>query len=455
MYIQNKSTGFYYAGMLRGQPRWVLLIADALDVNNTQVDGLIANLRKKGIECGYSNLVKPVGYNDHPAPYVVYGTGVVPIDQSAIQQLVEVLRILPARRGAQMPDAQKGYTISIGGVVALSNAVMPMGVGVDIGCRMMLSILGMSVAEFYAKREAIWETLKSKSGLGLASHADDEVHSIMTYQAWKDIPILNRSYANAQSQLGTLGRGNHFAVIGIMEMNGKNQVILLTHGGSRNTGKVVAEFYARLAEEDTHAQYSKVPRGLGWLDLATQHGQEYWTAMNLLAEYAEANHALTHDRIIKALGISRIGERYTNAHNIAVQENGLVVMRKGATKLVDGKYALIPGSSGTKSYLVRGKGDPNNPGDNLNSGPHGAGRVQSTSNSKKEFEEVHAASYDEDMRARDIWTHGVDAGETWHAYKDVDSVIQVMADAGALDVEGVITPKLVVMGGADRADDAN
>lgn len=176
--------------------------------------------------------------------------------------------------------------------------------------------------------------------------------------------------------------------------------------------------------------------------------------MNLLADYAEANHALTHARIIRAIGTATV-ECYTNAHNIAVLENGLVVMRKGATRLYATDYAIIPGSSGEKSYLVRGKGNPEVLGDNLNSGPHGAGRVQSTSGSKREFAEVHSSGYEEDMLKRDIWTHGVDAGETWHAYKRIDNVIQVMADAGALEVVGVVTPKLVVMGGAEKADDAN
>lgn len=456
MYIQDKNTGFWFSGQKGKKITWALEKRQAVDVHDDlQADGILRIISATGVTAEIVVAETSSGYNPHPAPYTVFGREYVDIDEAAVQQLIDVLRITPAVAGAQMPDAQVGYGVSIGGVVKTRGVVLPDVVGFDIGCRMTLSVLDLPVDEFYTDRHNIWSVLQTQSWLGLGNlgnkHEDDPV---MSDDLWRVDKTLARCRQNAAGQMGTLGRGNHFAFIGIAMIDGVKRLVLCTHGGSRNTGKEVAAYYTKLAVDLTHQRYTGVPKHIGWLDVDADEGKDYWRAMELMARYAEANHRLAHVRITKELGCAVIG-RYTNAHNIATVEDGCVVMRKGAIRTEKGDLAIIPGSSGSPSYLVRGLNDRNNPGSNLNSGPHGAGRVCSTSASKAKFLELHKKDYADEMQKRDIWVSGVDGGETHHAYKDINQVVQAMVDAGAIEVVTKIIPKLVVMGGPETKQDAN
>jgi tRNA-splicing ligase RtcB len=276
-------------------------------------------------------------------------------------------------------------------------------------------------------------------GLGAETHGLD--HPVMHESLWDELDILKRLKPTAQAQLGSSGGGNHFADVMIVNLlNGANHLGLITHSGSRGTGKQVAEYYDGWATHQTQLKYKGVPRGYSWLDLDTDLGKEYWMVMELMLRYARANHVIIHERFGRQLGETPVTNVF-NSHNFAAIEDGLVVHRKGATPAHIGDYGTIPGSSGTNTYLVSGKGNP----DSLYSASHGAGRVSSRSKAKENFVQ---AKFDE--RMSNITFHGVDHDESYMAYKDIDQVMEAQKDL--VNIEGVCYPLVVVMGGGGKKD---
>jgi tRNA-splicing ligase RtcB len=262
---------------------------------------------------------------------------------------------------------------------------------------------------------------------------------------WSVTPLTSNLKDKAWSQLGTSGSGNHFVEFGAFEVDhaelglapGK-YLALLSHSGSRGSGATIADHYSKLAMRK-HPELPRELTHLAWLDLDTEEGQEYWSAMELMGKYAAANHACIHRHIVRNLG-ARVLLDLENHHNFAWKERhdgeDVIVHRKGATPAAKGVLGIIPGSMATPTYVVRGKGSR----DAMNSAAHGAGRVMSRTAAKKTLDWKTAKRLLDD-RGVTLLSAGLD--EVPMVYKDIDQVMAAQADL----VEPVarFLPKLVKM----------
>jgi len=391
---------------------------------------------------------------DEPAPFALFGEAGAHIPYSAVEQMEMVMRLPVARRGALMPDAHLGYAMPIGGVASLAGAISPSFVGYDISCMMQLSLYDLTPDRFMAERRQLAEVLRGETsfGLGAGFKSGQRRHAVMDDPRWKATKFMAGLKATAAQQLGSSGGGNHFADLVVVEFvrdhaayrSGDAAVGLLTHSGSRGAGHKTATHYVELAARYTREIARKIPSGYEWLALDHELGQEYLSAMQLMGAYARANHDLIHDHFAAAAGL---GERHRvwNRHNYAWVEDEGVIHRKGATPAELGTIGLIPGSSGTASYLVRGLGNA----ESLHSSSHGAGRWFSRTEAKRRHDEQAFLKH---MAERDILHFGLEPDETFQAYKDIEMVIA--AQEGILvEIIARMTPKVVLMGG--KSDDGD
>ena len=391
------------------------------------------------------------------APITYFGEVGRDFDQNVVNQIETAARLPAAVRGAVMPDCHLGYALPIGGVIALEDAVSPSFVGYDIACRMTLSVLDISPGELMGHRKQLAGDMQSVTSFGLGSGfkgAQRREHPVMDDPHWNRIPVLQRLRSLAHDQLGSSGGGNHFfdAVIGevLAEADwmplpvGSKFAAVMTHSGSRGVGNKLAHHYQNMAKEETRWIASGVPKGYEWLPLSSAAGQEYWEVMQLMGRYAQASHHLIHDHFLERSGLRQMA-RFENHHNFAFLGDGLVIHRKGATPAELGRVGIIPGSSGTASYLVEGLGNP----ESLNSSSHGAGRVYSRTEAKRRH---NAESYRRHMRQNDILAIGVEADETFMSYKDIERVMAVQEDLLVRSVARMY-PTVVIMGG--RSDDGD
>jgi tRNA-splicing ligase RtcB (3'-phosphate/5'-hydroxy nucleic acid ligase) len=386
-----------------------------------------------------------------PAPYRIWGKD---MDPESIQQMVNACSLPVSVRGALMPDAHVGYGLPIGGVLAARNAVIPYAVGVDIACRMKMSVLDLPVQALKGQRERLVKVLQqeTKFGVGAAFRRRRE-HPVMD-EEWHLSKVVAGLKDKAWAQLGTSGSGNHFVEYGILTLpqdefglEAGQYLALLSHSGSRGAGATIAGHYSRQAMA-AHPELPKQLRHLAWLDLNTAAGQEYWAAMQLMGKYASANHACIHRHVVKALG-ARVLLDVENHHNFAWLEEHdgerLVVHRKGATPAGAGVTGIIPGTMATATYLVRGKGDPAS----LNSAAHGAGRRMSRKAAKEKFtwSEVKRYLKEQDV---ELLTAGLD--EAPMAYKDIDQVMAAQQEL--VEIVARFQPKVVKMAPAgERPED--
>ncbi|WP_316790521.1 RtcB family protein [Pedobacter frigoris] len=383
----------------------------------------------------------------HPDEYARYGETY--IEEGARKQMDIAMKLPVTVAGALMPDAHQGYGLPIGGVLATRNAIIPYGVGVDIGCRMALSIFDIPESDFYGneakyKRELIAHT---KFGAGHGFHGKEKSdHAIMDIADFNATTLLKQLKDKAYSQLGSSGGGNHFVEWGIIEFEKKDEALgidkgkylaLLTHSGSRGFGATIAGYYTKLAKE-----ICKLPQeaaNLAYLDMNSEAGQEYWLAMTLAGDYASACHEVIHDKLTKAIG-GNVLAKVENHHNFAWKEtlNGeeVIVHRKGATPAAKGIMGIIPGSMTAPGFLVRGKGETNS----INSAAHGAGRQMSRSKAVKNI------SRDEMLKVladHDVILIGAGLDEAPMAYKDINMVMDAQKDL--VDIVASFTPKIVRM----------
>jgi tRNA-splicing ligase RtcB len=375
----------------------------------------------------------------------------MPPDGNAIDQLKTALSLPVAVGGAGMPDLHKGYSLPIGGVVVLDGAISPAFVGYDISCMMRLTILDSgSIQPEDLEKEKVRQKFMSwvleSTSFGLGSTTQGEDHAVMSDPLWRESRVLKGLRDLAAAQLGSSGAGNHFAdIVAGERTDGSTFIGLLTHSGSRGAGNKLAQHFTVQADRAAAARY-RFPSGYGWFDLKSEQGQEYLKAMDLMGAYAQANHEIIHQRFVEVSGLGVQG-MHMNKHNFAwVDENGLVYHRKGATPAYAGQMGIIPGSSGSPSYLVVGKGNA----EAWYSASHGAGRPYSRSEAKRRF---NAADFEKHMRKNGITYHGVAPDETIAAYKDIHKVIAAQADL--IEVAAVMTPRVVVMGGHLRSDDGD
>ena len=396
-----------------------------------------------------------LGLRDTPAPFQVFGTvgaqGEADIEPGALAQLQLALRLPIADQGALMPDAHQGYALPIGGVFRAHRSVSPAMVGVDIACRMMLSIFAVEPDTVVRQRESLFRTLKQVTTFGAgASRAYAADHAVLDDPRWNATNQLRGLRERAAAQLGTSGSGNHFAELVIGER--LQDLIpgapahfagLLTHSGSRGVGFAVANNYMRVAAQETK-RIAEVPRFYEWLDLDREAGQEYWTAMELCGAFASANHHVIHDLFARRSRLP-VSAQIENHHNFAWREDDMVLHRKGATPAEAGVLGIIPGSMATASYVVVGTGNSTS----LMSTSHGAGRRGSRTWAKNT---IGMGDVRRVLAERNILAEGVSADESPFAYKDIERVIQIQEEAGLLRRVARMQPIAVLMAGEDGDD---
>jgi tRNA-splicing ligase RtcB len=386
----------------------------------------------------------------------MWGSG---FEASAVEQLKNACKLPVSVSAALMPDAHVGYGLPIGGVLATHEAVVPYAVGVDIACRMKMTVLDLPLSALAEDQPRLRRVIERETKFGTgATFKSPRQHDVMD-RDWTVTPVTSRLKDRAWAQLGTSGSGNHFVEFGELSVmdesvglpNGK-YLALLTHSGSRGTGAQIAQHYSKLARQ-LHPELPQELAQLAWLDLATAAGQEYWAAMELMGEYAAANHAVIHRHMARALG-AEVMLDLENHHNFAWRERHrlpdgsdgeVIVHRKGATPAGAGVLGIIPGSMGTPGYVVRGRGVASS----LNSAAHGAGRRMSRTQAKKQFSWDDAQRF---LRERGVTLISAGLDEVPMAYKDIDEVMAAQSDL--VETLARFEPRLVKMApGGERPED--
>ena len=392
-----------------------------------------------------------------PLRAIDYQTWGEDIDDGAHAQMQQACKVPGATGAAMMPDAHIGYGLPIGGVLATEGKVIPYAVGVDIACRMKLSVLDMPVETLEMKFNLFKESIEKGTRFGVGcAFQNPKSHNVMD-QNWNVTRITRERKDKAWKQLGTSGSGNHFVEFGTFTLAKADEelglqageyVALMSHSGSRGVGAAVCSTYSQMAQRLLPKRYQKDLGRLAWLDLDTEEGQDYWAAMNLMGDYAAANHDVIHRTVSKLLG-AQIISGVENHHNFAWKETHfgkeVIVHRKGATPAGQGVLGVIPGSMADPAYVVRGLGNTAS----LNSASHGAGRCMSRKKAKDKFR-FKAVQNDLAERGIRILTAGSD--EVPGVYKNIETVMAAQQDL----VEKVarFDPKIVKMcGDGSRAED--
>lgn len=383
-----------------------------------------------------------------PAPFQIWGEE--GLEPESIQQMRNACELPISVRGAVMPDAHVGYGLPIGGVLATRNAVIPYAVGVDIACRMKLTVLDIPTTALRGEQKRLVNVLEEETRFGVgATFKRRRDHEVMS-EDWNITPITRELRDKAWAQLGTSGSGNHFVEYGTLTVMNSDvglpvgtYLALLSHSGSRGSGATIADHYSKLAME-LHPELPKHLKHLSWLDLDSAEGLEYWEAMELMGKYASANHACIHQHIVKALG-AKVLLSVENHHNFAWKEvhdgQEVIVHRKGATPAGPGVLGVIPGSMASPAFIVRGKGNEAS----LSSAAHGAGRRMSRKKAKETLT-WHAAK--KLLAERDVTLISAGLDEVPMVYKDIEEVMKAQSDL--VEKLARFEPKLVKMAGGDE-----
>ena len=374
---------------------------------------------------------------------------VTDIEESALSQAVNLANLpFVFKHVALMPDCHSGYGMPIGGVIATNGVVIPNAVGVDIGCGMCAiktSLTGIDTQTI----KKIMSGIRELVPLGFDHHEKKQEESLMP--STENIPehgIVLRQYIAALKQIGTLGGGNHFIEI---QKGSDNHIWVMIHSGSRNIGLKVANHYNSLAKSLNSRWHSVVDKkhDLAFLPIETQEAKNYFAEMQYCVEFAFANRLLMMERI-KSVFSTIVGESFSElefiniAHNYAAWEShfdhNVIVHRKGATRAREGEIGIIPGSQGTKSYIVCGKGNP----ESFTSCSHGAGRALGRKQAQRELDlEAEIAKLDSQGIVHSI-RHVKDLDEASGAYKNINIVMENQKDL--VDVLVELSPLAVIKG---------
>lgn len=397
------------------------------------------------------------------APWHQWGSGLEP---DAVKQMANACALPVSVAGALMPDAHLGYGLPIGGVLATENCVIPYAVGVDIACRMRLTVYDRKASTIAGQKDRLANILEDETRFGMGCEFKQRRDHEVMDEDWSVSPITKRHRDKAWAQLGTSGSGNHFVEFGAFtvtadeaaalkasgfEIDAGEYIALLSHSGSRGAGAQVCQHYSRIAMERRY-ELPKELKQLAWLTFDEEAGQEYWAAMNLMGRYAAANHALIHKHIAKKVGAHVIID-IENHHNFAWkerhvvngQEREVIVHRKGATPAGAGVLGVIPGSMATPGYMVRGKGNAAS----LHSASHGAGRVMSRTKAMQSFT---WSAVKKQLAAAGVELLSAGLDEVPGVYKDIHAVMAAQTDL--VEVLGKFEPRLVKMCPAgERAED--
>lgn len=382
------------------------------------------------------------------------------IEENATAQIDNLARLpFVFNRVAVMSDCHSGYGMPIGGVMATTDVIVPNAVGVDIGCGMCAVKTSLTELDRETLKTIMGEIRKAVP-VGFDHHKNKQNMELMptgleghTGQNYKNcwiadnLEIVNKEFENALTQIGTLGGGNHFIEI---QKGSDGHIWIMIHSGSRNFGLKIAKHYNDLAIKLNEKYKSGVPKKweLAFLPIDSEEGQAYICEMNYAVEFAFANRKLMMDRIMEIFRIMAFQTDIVNseeelcfepminiAHNYATQENhfgtNVWVHRKGATLARENTVGIIPGSQGTKSYIVKGKGNK----DSFESCSHGAGRKMSRTKAENELNlEDEIKKLDEQGIIHGI-RHKSDLDEASGAYKSIDEVMRNQEDLVEILVE--------------------
>ncbi|MFA5355272.1 MAG: RtcB family protein [Candidatus Paceibacterota bacterium] len=366
------------------------------------------------------------------------------IEQGALNQGLNLANLPFAfKHIAIMPDAHQGYGMPIGGVLATRRAVIPNAVGVDIGCGMCAVRTDLTdISQETLKK--IMERIREAVPVGFKHHAEPQENDF--YLPGQFGPIIAQEEGNIDYQIGTLGGGNHFIEI---QKGSDGNFWIMIHSGSRNLGKKVADFYNKIAVKLNEQWHSSVPKQweLAFLPMDTPEYKGYLQDMQICVDFALANRKLMMDRITAIFYTETLCdfESMINiAHNYAKMENhfgeNVLVHRKGATSAKVGQIGIIPGSQGTKSYVVEGMGNP----ESFQSCSHGAGRCMGRKDATRRLDLKTEIKRLDDQGI----IHGIrnidDLDEAAGAYKDIAVVMENQKDLVKILVE--LKPVAVIKG---------
>lgn len=352
------------------------------------------------------------------------------LEPQSVRQMQNACALPIAVRGALMPDAHLGYGLPIGGVLATRDAVIPYAVGVDIACRVKMTVLDLPL-ETLGDIDRLTKAIETETRFGIGSSFKKQRRSHAVLDAdWGLTRLTTGLKDKAWAQLGTSGSGNHFVEFGSLELDQDELGLargryfaLLSHSGSRGAGATIAGHYSKLAMNE-HPELPPELKHLAWLDLETELGQDYWSSMELMGKYAAANHACIHRHLAEHLGAEVLLD-IENHHNFAWKEvhdgENVIVHRKGATPAGKGVLGIIPGSMASTTYVVRGKGNE----ESLRSAAHGAGRVMSRTQAKKTLDWKHARAQ---LAERGVTLLSAGLDEVPAVYKNIDEVMAAQAE---------------------------
>lgn len=389
------------------------------------------------------------------------------VEASALGQILRLAKLPFAfHHIAIMPDCHTGYGMPIGGVLATEGVVIPNAVGVDIGCGMCAVKTSLQVEQLTKETlKKIMGKIREAIPVGFNHHKEKQDEGLMPGD-WGGMKIVEREYKSALTQLGTLGGGNHFIEI---QKDTENNIWIMVHSGSRNLGYKVADYYNEIAYDmdmqwrsNTYLPKNKKD-SLSFLPIEDPRAKTYMAEMQYCVDFALANRKLMMERIFyifgdcfpfAVFGYDKNGVRapfaYPDmnminiAHNYARYENhfgkNVIVHRKGATSARKDEIGIIPGSQGSKSYIVRGLGNI----ESFTSCSHGAGRIMGRKQAIKDLDLQTEIKRMDDLGV----IHGLrtrnDLQEAAGAYKNIDEVMQNQADLVEIITE--LQPLAVIKG---------
>jgi tRNA-splicing ligase RtcB len=351
------------------------------------------------------------------------------IESSALDQLRNIAR-LPwvFHHVAAMPDVHFGKGATVGSVIAMKDAVSPAAVGVDIGCGMAAVRTSLTSQDLPDSLGKLRGEVERAIPVGFESHkgAIDRAEDRDLWDEYKDLdPSVRGLESKARHQLGTLGGGNHFLELCL---DTEDRVWLMLHSGSRNIGKTLAELHIAKARKLAHNQ-SLPDKDLAVFLAGTRQMEEYRRDLFWAQRYARKNReamlSLYQDVLRHSWPEVQFAEGVHCHHNYVAEEMHfgaeVLVTRKGAIRAGKGELGIIPGSMGTRSYIVRGLGNPHS----FESASHGAGRRMSRGEAKRRFSVDDLRKQTEGVECR---KDGGVVDEIPGAYKDIGKVMEQQRD---------------------------
>ena len=375
------------------------------------------------------------------APVKAWTQG-VPVDEGALRQIANLARLpFIFRWIAVMPDAHWGLGATVGSVIPTRGAIIPAAVGVDIGCGMMAARTTLRASDLPTDLRPLRSAIERAVPHGRTDRGGPNDRGSWRdppsaqAEAWKELEPGFRRIVERHPQvsrgrhlhhLGTLGTGNHFIEVCL---DGEDRAWFLLHSGSRGVGNRIGTYFIALAKEDMGVHLRNLPDAdLAYLEEGTRHFDDYFEAVSWAQRFATRNRELMMQAVVRAAAAVRgippftVDAAVVNCHhNYVAREvhfgERVLITRKGAVRAGAGDLGIVPGSMGTRSYIVRGKGNP----ESFLSCSHGAGRAMSRNEAKRRFTLADHAAATEGIECRKD-AEVID--ETPAAYKSIDAVMK-------------------------------